>query len=232
MQIFLQHLLAEDVAGPAWRDHKACLSLLGVTPHQVAERTVVRNFLEPVQALDLIDGLDEGGEPAVHREDVGVGDGADGKKVEEVSVQLPHSRAAELVLALHVEAVVLRDRPELVVPPYQQDLLRVLQLEQAEQRDGLHAVRAPVHVIAQEKIAGVRQLSPHLEYLQHVEELPMHIAHHRDRQGYSLHVFLLHQHVLELEAQDLDRLRIQDLASQRFLEQLINVETHSVPDLN
>jgi hypothetical protein len=87
----------------------------------------VGDFLESVQALYLVDGLDEGGESAVDCEDVRVGDGADGKKIEKICVQLPNSGAAKLILALHVEAIVLGDGPELMVAPDQQDLLGVFE---------------------------------------------------------------------------------------------------------
>lgn len=55
VQVFLEDLLAEDVACASRGNDEAGLALLGVAPHQVAKRAVVRNLLKPIERLNLID---------------------------------------------------------------------------------------------------------------------------------------------------------------------------------
>jgi hypothetical protein len=59
VQKLLQHFLSENVACSSRRYYEACFAFLGVAPHQVAERTIMRDFLEPVQTFNLVDRLDE-----------------------------------------------------------------------------------------------------------------------------------------------------------------------------
>lgn len=61
-------------------------------------------------------------------------------------------------------------------------------------------MRSSINIVSKEKIAGIGELTPHLEYFKDVEKLSMDVANYRDGEGDSLHVFLLDKDVLELEA--------------------------------
>ena len=118
MQELPHHLLSEDIPCASWRDNETCLSLLRVAPHQVAEWPVMGDLLEAMQALYLVHRLYEGGESAMHRKYFSLDDCGHGEEVKHVREELPHHSTAILVLALHIEAIVLGDGPELVIAPY------------------------------------------------------------------------------------------------------------------
>lgn len=55
----------------------------GVAPHQVAQPSALRDLLEPVELLDLLERLAGGRDACMHREELLVDDGADGQFVKE-----------------------------------------------------------------------------------------------------------------------------------------------------
>jgi hypothetical protein len=54
MQEFLQYFFAENVSCSSRRYDKTSLSFLRVAPHHIAEWSVMRNLLKPVQAFYLV----------------------------------------------------------------------------------------------------------------------------------------------------------------------------------
>ena len=88
----------------------------------------MRDFLEPVQTLDLVDGFDEGRQTSVNSENVLADNGCDWKKVKKVSEQFPYNSIAVFVLTFHIEAIVLCDCSQLMVASNQQHLGRILEL--------------------------------------------------------------------------------------------------------
>lgn len=73
------------------------------------------NFAEAVDDLDLIDGVDRGGEAAVDAKDLVVDDDAEGQVVKHVSEVVPDVCVAVLAAAFCVEAVGLGDAARFVV---------------------------------------------------------------------------------------------------------------------
>jgi len=99
--------------------------------------------------------------------------GSDREVVEQISDQLPHRGTAVLSLALRVEPVDLSNLSCFVVAPQESDPQRVAQLEQKEVADCFDRKRTPVHVVSEEEVVGVRDLSAHPEELYQIVELPI-----------------------------------------------------------
>lgn len=66
-----------------------------------------------------------------------------------------------------------------MVAPYQSNPVRISHLVGEQEQEHLHAVVAPVHVIAHEQVVAVRDVAPHSEQLAQVEQLTMDVPAHR-----------------------------------------------------
>lgn len=108
------HLIPEQPAGPAGRNRPR-LHILRVAPHQVAERTLVRDLLGASDDADLVEGADFRAQAAVHAEDFTVNDGGEDEEVEDLAAGFPDGGVAVFLLALLVEAVHLGDLARFVV---------------------------------------------------------------------------------------------------------------------
>merc|ERR1711939_697884 len=110
----------------------------------------MRDFSEPVDNLDLVERMHRRREASVNAEYPVVDDDRESEKVEHVGEVLPDRWASILPHAFRVEAVGLRHRPTLMVPPNQLHTIRIPQFEAGEKRDGLDAEEAAVDVVAEE----------------------------------------------------------------------------------
>ena len=86
----------------------------------------------------------------MYRKNPIINDRADRQVVKNVSEHGPDARVSILLLALQLESIDCRDLSSLVVAANKANAVRVPQLEQEQQRDGLDRVRAAVDVVAQE----------------------------------------------------------------------------------
>ena len=66
-------------------------------------------------------------------------------------------------------------------------------LQRDEERDRLHAVVAPVHVVPHEQVVGVRRLASDPEQLHQVVELSMNVSAHSHRTLHGLDIALFGQ---------------------------------------
>lgn len=108
-------ILAKGVSGATGR-YAPTATVVGVGPEEIAHGTLVRNFLDPVEGTDIIEGINAGREAAVEAEDLIVDEGGEGEVVEEVGEVLPNIGVAVLAEALVVKAVNLGDLARLVIP--------------------------------------------------------------------------------------------------------------------
>mmetsp|Transcript_31083 Transcript_31083/g.91139 ORF Transcript_31083/g.91139 Transcript_31083/m.91139 type:complete len:336 (-) Transcript_31083:76-1083(-) len=118
------HVAAKEVAR-ASRRQPPPVDVLRVGPHQVAHRAVVRDLLLPVDDADLVEGVDGGGEAAVHAEDLVLDQRRERQVVEDLCAVPPDVDRAVLAQALVIKAVHLRDLPRLVVASDQGDAVRI-----------------------------------------------------------------------------------------------------------
>ena len=88
---------------------------LRIGPEQIGVEALVGDFLEAVDAVDVVYGADERGQTAMHAQDFVVDQRSDAHAVEDVNQILPGIGAAVLLHALIVETVHLGDLATLVV---------------------------------------------------------------------------------------------------------------------
>ena len=125
-------------------------------------------------------------------EDAIVDDGGQREVIEDVSAVSPNIERAVLPQAFIVKSVDLGDLPALVVSPDQRDQVGIADFIGEEQQKGLDAVEAPVHEIAQEKVADARNVATVFEEFEQIIELSMDVAADGYRRIHSLYVALFH----------------------------------------
>ena len=125
-------------------------------------------------------------------EDAIVDDGSQREVIEDVSAVSPNIERAVLPQAFIVKSVDLGDLPALVVSPDQRDQVGIADFIGEEQQKGLDAVEAPVHEIAQEKVADARNVAAVFEEFEQIIELSMDVAADGYRRIHSLNVALFH----------------------------------------
>ena len=125
-------------------------------------------------------------------EDAIVDDGGQREVIEDVSAVSPNIERAVLPQAFIVKSVDLGDLPALVVSSNQRDQIGIADFIGEEQQKGLDAVEAPVHEIAQEKVADARNVAAVFEEFEQIIELSMDVAADGYRRIHSLNVALFH----------------------------------------
>eukprot|EP00421_Protoceratium_reticulatum_P003958 CAMPEP_0168370454 /NCGR_PEP_ID=MMETSP0228-20121227/7273_1 /TAXON_ID=133427 /ORGANISM="Protoceratium reticulatum, Strain CCCM 535 (=CCMP 1889)" /LENGTH=173 /DNA_ID=CAMNT_0008383329 /DNA_START=607 /DNA_END=1128 /DNA_ORIENTATION=+ len=116
----------------------------------------------------------------MHADDLLVDNSTDRNAIKDIAELLPQLDV-EAPLALVVEAVYSRDGGALVVAAEKEEVLRELELVRKEQRDGLQALLATVHVVAQEQVVALRREAAVLEEPEQVVVLAVHVAADLDR---------------------------------------------------
>ena len=125
-------------------------------------------------------------------EDAIVDDGGQREVIEDVSAVSPNIERAVLPQTFIVKSVDLGDLPALVVSSNQRDQIGIADFIGEEQQKGLDAVEAPVHEIAQEKVADARNVAAVFEEFEQIIELSMDVAADGYRRIHSLNVALFH----------------------------------------
>lgn len=102
VQKLARYSLAKEPAGTA-RTGLPSVHVVGVRPNEIAEGTLVRNFLVPFDCSHLVHHDDVRRESAVDAHDLVVDDGGDGEKIEYLTAVAPRVRVAVLVLTFICE---------------------------------------------------------------------------------------------------------------------------------
>ncbi len=103
--------------------------------------------------------------------------------------------------------------PGFVVAPDQGDTVRVPHFQSQQQKKSFHRIEPTVNIVPQKQIVRSRALSTLLEQLQQVIELPMNVPTNGDRQVNPLHIILFDQNLPGPQAQRLDLVLVEVLAS-------------------
>ena len=107
-------------------------------------------------------------------------EGTYGQIIKQVCKIRPYVRAIKLALTLSIEAIHGCRLSSLVVAPNQSHAFRVPQFQQKEIGHCFDREGASIHIVTQEQIVCVRQLTTNLEDLKQVVKLTMHVSNHRD----------------------------------------------------
>ena len=127
----LGYVLPERVARSPRRNPPSA-PVVRIAPEKITHRPLVRDFLDPVQRPDVVQGVDTRGQAAVKAEDLVVDKGGEGQVVEEVGEVFPDVGVAVLAEALVVETVHLRDLAGFVVASKDGDALWIADFESDE----------------------------------------------------------------------------------------------------
>lgn len=171
LQKVLHHRGTKCVPGATRGDGKLLLVWVGIGPHQVRHRALVRNLAEAVDDLHLVDVVHRGRQAAVQTKDPVVDHHREREKVKHIGEVVPHLRVGVLAHAFGIEPVRLRHRAALVVPTHELHTARVPQLEARQERNGLEGKQATVHIVAQKQVVGVGCIAANPENLEQVVEL-------------------------------------------------------------
>lgn len=220
--VSLRDILSEGVARPAWRNSPTT-TVIGVRPQQVAHRTLMWHFLQPVQSPDVIQGVDAGGQTSVEAEDLIVNEGGEGEIVEQIGEVLPHVGVPVLSQALVVETVNLCDLARFVVASQDGYPRAESHLETDEETDGLYAVVSPVHIVAHEQVVCVRRLPPDAEQLHQIVELAVNIAANCHGAFHILYIAFFGQDLLGLLTERLDLVLTELTTLQELLYPLLKL---------
>ena len=159
-----RHLRAEEPAGSAWRDSPS-VDVFRIGPHEVTERTLVRNLHAAINKADLIKSLDFRGETTVDAENFAFDDGTDTEVVEDLTAVLPGVDVAVLAHGLFVETVDRGDAASLVIASEKGDAVWVLELEAEKKLEGFHTVVATVDEVTHEDVTRVGDLAAFFKQL-------------------------------------------------------------------
>ena len=113
---FVGNVCSPGPPGPSRAHAPAHLRLVGVAPKQIAHGAVVRHVLEPVQLLDLLNGLDCRREPAVGAKNLPFYDGGQGQVAEDICKVLPSELVAVFAETLVIKSVYLVNFAIFMVP--------------------------------------------------------------------------------------------------------------------
>lgn len=161
--------------------------LLGVRrirPEQVAEESAIGHVGWPQYLVDLLQIIELGRQAAMNTEYLIVDYGGHRKAIEALDELLPEPQRVA-ALAFVVKAVDPINRAALMIASQQEEVLRILDLVGEQKADYFQVLLAPVDVVAQEQIVGLRWEVADLKYPEQVDVLAVDVA--RD---YQRHVEL------------------------------------------
>lgn len=118
------NLVTEQPASTTGRNSPG-LNILRITPDQITEGTLMRNFLSTGNDTDLINGANLRTQTTMNTENLAINDSSKDEEVEDLAARLPDRGIAVLLLTLFVETVDLGDLAGLVVSTDESDLVRV-----------------------------------------------------------------------------------------------------------
>jgi hypothetical protein len=124
---------------------------------------------------DLFHGVQIRAQASVHREDLFIDDGSDWQAVEAVRKCLPQLDVVS-TLAFVIEAIDAVDGRALVVASQDEEVLGVFDLVGKQEANRLEGLLAPVDIVAQEKVVGLRREPAIFEETQQVVILAMDVT--------------------------------------------------------
>ena len=154
----LGDILTESISC-ATRADAPSAAIVGVRPQQIAHGTFVGYFLYSVEAADVVEGVDAGGETAVEAENLVIDQCREGQVVKKVGEVFPDISIAIFAQALIVEAVNLGNLAGFVIAAEDGDALGVADFEGDEEGDSFDRVVAAVYIIAFLSLARAGELT-------------------------------------------------------------------------
>jgi len=189
----LDRRVSKNISTASRRDVPLLIDVVWIGPHHIACKPFGRNLLYPIERPGLINCLAIGRQSAVDAPNLAVNEGGDAQAVKDIATELPRIPVPVLSLALIVKAINLCDLATFVISAQKNNVLRVLGLEEEQERPRLNRIVAPVNVIAHENVARAGKIASSLEELEEVMKLAVNIAAHCDGRVDWLHIVFLNE---------------------------------------
>ena len=154
LEELLDHGLAKGIRDTTVILSPARLSLFGVGPDQVAEKTILGDLSGPRNLLKLRNSDELGAQAAVHAEDFVVDQSGDRHAVEYILELLPHADRVA-TLALVVKAVNSINRGTLVVAPEDEEVFGVFNFVCEKETYHFNGLFSSVNIITKEEVIGL-----------------------------------------------------------------------------
>jgi hypothetical protein len=108
----------------------------------------MRNFSESIDDLNLVNGVNRGGQAAMDAENLIVYDHTESEEVEEIGEVMPNIRIPVFSRTLCIESIGLRHASRFVIASDEMDAGRVSQLQADQERNSLNAEQASIDIVA------------------------------------------------------------------------------------
>lgn len=164
----------------------------GVRPQEVTHGPERGRFLEPVDLLDIVDGMDFRRKSAVNAKELLVHQRGQRQTVEGVHAGIVDAFRV-FNLTLRLEGEIFAEMPAFVVASQQEQRVGVKDLQGPKVKHAFYAKISPVYVVAEEEVASFVGRAADFEQFHQVVELSVNIAADGDRGFYVNDRLLLPQ---------------------------------------
>lgn len=144
-------VLTEGVACATRRNTPAA-AVIRVRPEQIADRSLMRHFLNAIKLSNLVKSVDRWRQTTVKTENLILNNSGQGQVIEKLSEDFPHVSITIFTEALIVETVYLCDLARFVVTAENGDTVLEADLEGDEQGNSLNRVVSTIDVVAHKKV--------------------------------------------------------------------------------
>lgn len=148
---------------------------VGITPQKVAHETDVGDVTWTLEVGNLTESLHFWTQPTVHAQDLLINEGRYRQAVEDVGEHLPQLDGVPS-LAFVVEAIDAIDAGTLVIATEDEEVFGIHDFVRQQEADGFQALLAPVDVVPQKEVIGLRWEAAVLKQPEEVGVLPMDVA--------------------------------------------------------
>lgn len=180
LQKAFQNISSENIRDPSLILTPPLSIYHRIRPQQIAQHTMVRNFIRPLNFVYIVDKLQVRRESPMHAKNFVIDQCSDGKIVKARRKFFPNLNIVP-PLAFIVESINSVDCGGFVVSSKQKKIFRIFDFVSKQKTYGLDRLSSPIYIIAQKKIVGKGRLFTILEYTQEIEILPMNVSYYFER---------------------------------------------------
>jgi len=154
------HKLITDIFAPAVSSTSGgriepIFAIIGwVRPQKIAQSTIMRNILLPIDISDLVEVINFRRKSSMQAENLVLDFSCDWQALEKFSKEFPDEVSSVFFEALVIEAIEFVDLPVLMVASEYRDPVLVLNFEQDNVEKRLHAVEPTINVVSHEEVVG------------------------------------------------------------------------------
>mmetsp|Transcript_5553 Transcript_5553/g.8405 ORF Transcript_5553/g.8405 Transcript_5553/m.8405 type:complete len:254 (+) Transcript_5553:335-1096(+) len=154
--------------------------LIRVRPKKITEKPSVRDVCGSNNSTNLLHCLQIRGKTPMHAKNLLINNCGNGEAIKTISERLPKLNIVP-PLTLVVKPINTIDGGTLMVPPQNEEVVRIFDFVRQQKTDGFETVLPSVHIISEEKVVGIRREVAILKETEEVIILTMDIPANFDR---------------------------------------------------